>query len=98
MKLIKKFFEDKFVNFENQKENLIKESKIKKHKINELTYLIEEIQNDNLLLEKEKLKVDNKLKILLNKDEQNENNISMLNQRIKSFQIELNHSKLKIID
>jgi chromosome segregation ATPase len=64
-----------------------------KTKINELNIQIAKMSNENISLLKEKISIENKLKLEESKNQEINTNIFLANQKVKNFETQLNHSK-----
>ena len=77
----------------NEKEKLSLQTIEQKQKLDNLNIQISKLNNDNISLIKEKIGVENKVKILEGKEQENTTNVYLANQRVKFIETELNRTK-----
>ena len=76
-----------------EKEKLSLQTNEQKQKLDNLNIQISKLNNDNISLIKEKMGVENKVKILEGKEQENTTNVYLANQRVKFIETELNRTK-----
>ena len=76
-----------------EKEKLSLQTNEQKQKLDNLNIQISKLNNDNISLIKEKIGVENKVKILEGKEQENTTNVYLANQRVKFIETELNRTK-----
>ena len=77
----------------NEKEKLSLQTIEQKQKLDNLNIQISKLNNDNISIIKEKMGVENKVKILEGKEQENTTNVYLANQRVKFIETELNRTK-----
>ena len=84
---------EKIESLVNEKEKLSLQTNEQKQKLDNLNIQISKLNNDNISLIKEKIGVENKVKILEGKEQENTTNVYLANQRVKFIETELNRTK-----
>ncbi len=84
---------EKIESLVNEKEKLSLQTNEQKQKLDNLNIQISKLNNDNISLIKEKMGVENKIKILEGKEQENTTNVYLANQRVKFIETELNRTK-----
>ena len=84
---------EKIESLINEKEKLSLQTNEQKQKLDNLNIQISKLNNDNISLIKEKIGVENKVKILEGKEQENTTNVYLANQRVKFIETELNRTK-----
>ena len=84
---------EKIESLVNEKEKLSLQTNEQKQKLDNLNIQISKLNNDNISIIKEKMGVENKVKILEGKEQENTTNVYLANQRVKFIETELNRTK-----
>lgn len=80
----------------NEKEQLVSTISKLKNEINDLNVQISKLNNENIAQLKEKMSIESKLKGYENKEQENQTNLSLCNQKNKFIQSELDQTKKEL--